>query len=131
MWHVFPIGFLTIVHGISGPAAINWMSSLASVLVLLLACALVGAMIFVIKLTTDTDDSEKHKQLREFIEALFGTPAHLRQGGAAEESGKDSDAVKGRSSTAKADPFQEPCPACDATVTHEDADCPSCGLRLQ
>ncbi|MFC0393757.1 hypothetical protein [Paenibacillus mendelii] len=128
MWHVFHFGFLMTNNGISWPAAIDWMSSLASVLVLLLVGSLVGAMIFIIKLTTDTDDSDKHKQLREFVEALFGTPAHLRQGSSGNE---DADVDKGRSSAAKADPFNEPCPACNTTVTHEDLDCPSCGLRLQ
>ena len=56
MWHVFHFGFLMTNHGISWPAAIDWMSSLASVLVLLLVGSLVGAMIFIIKLTTDTDE---------------------------------------------------------------------------
>ncbi|UVI30851.1 zinc ribbon domain-containing protein [Paenibacillus spongiae] len=126
MWHAIHHGILIIDSGLSRHAAINWGSSLATVLVLLLVGALVGAMIFVIKLTTD--DSDKHKQIKEFVETLFGTPAHLRQGGGSEESGKDLDTVKARSS---AEPFHEPCPACDTTVTHDDIHCPSCGLRLQ
>jgi hypothetical protein len=59
------------------------MSGVATGIVLLFAAALIGAMVFMIRLTTG--DSGKHKELKEFVEALLGTPSHLRGG----DSGTD------------------------------------------
>lgn len=106
---------------------ISLMSGLASAFVLLLAVALVGAMIYIIRLTTD--DSDKHSQLKAFVEALFSTPSHLHQGDSDANEKASSEKAK-RLHTISKTPFSEPCPACQETVTHEHAECPSCGLRL-
>lgn len=106
---------------------IGWMSGLATGGVLLLALGLVGAMFAIIRITTS--DSDKHQQIRDFVETLFGTPAHLRPGsGAAEETaaGKEE-----RLAPSGGPAYSEPCPGCGDTVTQLHADCPSCGLRLQ
>ncbi|MBW7476007.1 hypothetical protein K0T92_14770 [Paenibacillus oenotherae] len=105
---------------------VSLMSGLATAFVLLLAVSLLGAMIYIIRLTTD--DSDKHSDLKMFIETLFTTPEHLRQGNADTDSGKH-DSQHERPPSAKT-PFSEPCPACQETVTHENTECPSCGLRL-
>ncbi|CAH1217800.1 hypothetical protein PAECIP111893_04310 [Paenibacillus plantiphilus] len=103
------------------------MSGLASVIVLLFAVALVGAMIYIIRLTTD--DSDKHSQLKAFVEALFNSPNHLHQQGS-DDNEKDASAQAKQLHALSKTPFSEPCPACLETVTHEHAECPSCGLRL-
>jgi hypothetical protein len=103
------------------------MNFAATSIVLLIAAALIGAMIVMIRLMTTSDESGKHKQLKEFVEALFGTPAHLQPGSGREESSVSSD----RPSAAESlEPYSEPCPACQETVTQEHDECPSCGLRL-
>ncbi|HUC93789.1 MAG TPA: hypothetical protein VMS09_17535 [Paenibacillus sp.] len=111
-----------------GVAAINTVDVAATAVVLLIAAGIVGAMIAVIRAVAD--DSGKHSHLKQFVETLFETPAHLRPGGGsvkAEEPERDAD---GRPAAAAGERFSEPCPACGETVTHEDANCPSCGLRL-
>lgn len=108
--------------------SINWYSTGATALVLFIALAIVGAMFFMIKLTND--DSEKYKELKEMVETLFGTPAHLRPS----PPPADSDAVNGKEAAAQSaaaqESFAEPCPACGETVTELHKECPSCGLRL-
>ncbi|QYR21322.1 hypothetical protein KZ483_27225 [Paenibacillus sp. sptzw28] len=101
---------------------VSVMSGIATGIVLLFATTLIGAMVFIIRLTTQ--DSGKHKELREFVEALFGTPSHLRPSDAGADEHKSERPVRAD------EPFSEPCPACGETVTHEHAECPSCGLRL-
>ena len=63
----------------------SMMNFAATSIVLLIAAALIGAMIVMIRLMTTSDESGKHKQLKEFVEALFGTPAHLQPGSGREE----------------------------------------------
>ncbi|MFB9325841.1 hypothetical protein ACFFSY_07860 [Paenibacillus aurantiacus] len=107
---------------------IGWMSGLATGGVLLLALGLVGAMFAIIRITTS--DSDKHQEIRDFVETLFGTPAHLRPGGGAAEetaAGKEEHPAAAPGIAA----YSEPCPGCGKTVTQLHADCPSCGLRLQ
>ncbi|EFM10361.1 hypothetical protein PaecuDRAFT_2797 [Paenibacillus curdlanolyticus YK9] len=106
--------------------SINWYSAGATAFVLFLAFALLGAMFLIVKLSTD--DSDKFKDLKEMVETIFGTPAHLRSGNAnaQEDASKDSAAQ----SAAALEAFSEPCPACGETVTEQHRDCPSCGLRL-
>ncbi|MFF2483150.1 hypothetical protein [Paenibacillus sp. NPDC058071] len=62
------------------------------------------------------------------VEALFATPAHLRPGQ------HPADGEAGTSAAAEtaphAEPFTEPCPACEETVTERHIHCPACGLRL-
>lgn len=87
-----------------------------------IAAAILITMFLLIKATTD--QSDKHSYMKEIVEALFGTPAHLRQGQPEE---KKTDAASAAHPT---EAFEEECPACQAKVTHQDADCPACGLRL-
>ncbi|MFC5699725.1 hypothetical protein ACFPVX_00405 [Cohnella faecalis] len=84
---------------------------------------LLGGMIAVIR--ASSDDSGKFSELRQMVEAMFGTPAHLRPGSDDEtESSRQTAAGKSY------EPFEDRCPACQITVTHEHQNCPSCGLRL-
>jgi hypothetical protein len=105
-----------------------WIDIGATSVVLLLAAALLGIMFLFIRAASD--DSGKYNMLREMVETIFATPAHLRSGSvqsAADnslESGKPDGRVKHRNA------FQEPCPACGTEVTEQDAICPSCELRL-
>ncbi|WP_042168184.1 hypothetical protein [Paenibacillus gorillae] len=94
----------------------------ATLIVLLFAALLLGAMFFFIRISTD--DSDKYKEWKEMVESLFGTPAFLRPG-AGEQPGNAEAAA-----AASAQPFTEQCPACGETVTEQNTDCPSCGLRL-
>ncbi|WP_127530897.1 hypothetical protein [Paenibacillus kobensis] len=107
--------------------SINWYSTGATVFVLLLAFALVGAMFLFVKLTTD--DSDRFKELKEMVETIFGTPAHLRS---SPPPDKSADGLKetAAQSAAALEAFAEPCPACSETVTEQHQNCPSCGLRL-
>ncbi|MFD0589536.1 zinc ribbon domain-containing protein [Paenibacillus sp. GCM10027627] len=109
-----------------------WIDIGATTLVLLLAGALLGAMFLFIKISTD--DSDKHKILKEMVEALFNTPAHLRSGQDTSGSGNSEDPVSpgalefnGKTSSPA---FVEPCPACGHEVNERDNVCPSCELRL-
>lgn len=94
----------------------------ATAIVLLCAGLLLGAMFLFIRISTD--DSDKFKDLKDMVEALFSTPAHLRpsETAASKEEAPIAPSVKLA--------FSEPCPACEQTVTEQDAECPSCGLRL-
>lgn len=96
-------------------------------IVIIVAALIVGAMVFVIKASSGSD--EQAGQIKEMIEALFGTPAHLRPGG----NGANGEAGSGADEAAASrtyEPFEDVCPACEAVVTHEHRNCPSCGLRL-
>ncbi|MDQ6421331.1 hypothetical protein RB620_18045 [Paenibacillus sp. LHD-117] len=106
----------------------NWIDIGATTLVLLLAGALIGAMFLIVRVASG--DSESSKTVRDMVETLFGTPAHLRSG--SDSSSGQADAVSNAkaASGASAAPFREPCPACGAEVTERDAVCPSCELRL-
>jgi len=99
------------------------MGSLATGIVLLVVGALVGGMVFIIRLMSD--DSDKFKEVKAYMETIFGSPAHLRSGDdeAAEEKADGPSALLQK-------PFSELCPACGEPVTHENTVCPSCGLRL-
>ncbi|MFC4775965.1 hypothetical protein ACFO9Q_04120 [Paenibacillus sp. GCM10023252] len=105
---------------------ISWLNVGATIFVLLMTALLLGSMYMFIRISTD--DSGKHSQLREMVETLFGTPAHLRPGSA--ESAAAEGSTEGLK-RASGEPFREPCPACSEIVTEEHAECPSCGLRLQ
>lgn len=105
--------------------SINWFSVGATSLVLLLTFGLLGAMFLIVKLSSD--DSGKYKVLKDMVETLFETPAHLRPGAAAKSDDNKEAAAQ---SAAALEPFVEACPACGDTVTEAHKDCPSCGLRL-
>ncbi|MBB3112674.1 hypothetical protein FHS18_004775 [Paenibacillus phyllosphaerae] len=111
--------------GIGMLPLMSWMSGLATGIALLIGCGIVAAMFMIIRLSTS--DSDKHKELREFVETLFGTPAHLRPDAAKTAESETAAA----SVSASREAFTEPCPACAHHVTERDVDCPSCGLRLQ
>ncbi|GIQ61586.1 hypothetical protein PACILC2_01540 [Paenibacillus cisolokensis] len=95
----------------------------ATAVVLLLAAGLFGGMFLFVR--TVSDDSDKHQDLKELVETLFGTPAHLRPD-------KDTQATAGEPAAARKPPapFEDECPACGERVTHEHPECPGCGLRL-
>ncbi|SEO41460.1 hypothetical protein [Paenibacillus sp. OV219] len=102
------------------------MNTIATAIVLAVAGALVAAMIVMIRISGD--DSGKHTDLKQFVEALFGGSASLA---ASKETPEERQAEKAIALQAAAkQPFTEPCPACGDPVTHQDVDCPSCGLRL-
>jgi hypothetical protein len=84
---------------------------------------ILGAMVMVIKMTTD--DTGKQGYLKEMVEALFGTPAHLRPPSPEEKK----EAIAPHSGN-PFEAFTEACPACDTAVTHMDKICPSCDLKL-
>lgn len=70
-------------------------------------------------------DSEKYEELKKMLDPIFHTPAFLRPG---QEQGEASQqTAAGRTGT---EPFEDECPACGEKVTHKNAECPSCGLRL-
>jgi len=108
-------------HSAAAPLA-SWLNIGATVLVLLLACGLLGAMFLVIRVMSD--DSDNYKTIRSMVEAIFGTPAHLQSG--KEEPPASASAPHGSPSAS----YREPCPGCGEEVTERDTTCPSCELRL-
>lgn len=102
----------------------NWIDIGATTFVLLLAGALIGAMFLIIRVASG--DSESSKTVRDMVETLFGTPAHLRSG---TDPSAEPATAKPQAGAASV-PFKEPCPACGESVTEQDAVCPSCDLRL-
>ncbi|AZN39435.1 hypothetical protein [Paenibacillus albus] len=102
------------------------MNTFATVIVLVVAGALVAAMIFMIRISGD--DSGKHAEVKQFVEALFGGSASQAASKETAEERQAENAIALQ--TAAKQPFKEPCPACGDAVTHQDVDCPSCGLRL-
>lgn len=100
----------------------SWLNIGATVLVLLLACGLLGAMFLVIRVMSD--DSDNYKTIRSMVEAIFGTPAHLQSG---KEDPPASPSTPNGSPSAS---YREPCPGCGEEVTERDVTCPSCELRL-
>lgn len=105
---------------------VSVMNGVATGIVLAVAAAIVGGIFFMIRLMSD--DSDKYKQIKEFAEALLGSSSG-RAGGA--DASAEAASPPPASWAAAGEAFSEPCPACGATVTHEHAECPSCGLRLQ
>jgi len=111
---------------------IGWMDVAGTAIVLLVAGGIVGAMVWMIRISTD--DSGKHAELQAFMQTLFETPAHLRPGSPADSGSGDPSAAHSAESDLAirhSHPFEEHCPACSEPVTHEHASCPSCELRLQ
>ena len=106
---------------------INWWDAGATLLVLLLAGGLVAAMIWIVRAAMD--DSDRHAELKALVETLFATPAHLQPGG--DKPSGDPAAPPQRLPKTGGPAFEEPCPACETIVTERNAECPSCGLRLQ
>jgi hypothetical protein len=74
-----------------------------------------------------SDDSDRYKELKEMVETIFGTPAHLRPH---LDDNPAKNGPKSERSSAASAAFSEPCPACSETVTERDSICPSCGLQL-
>ena len=108
------------------PLFFTWFDAGATAIVLIAAGALLAGMFLFVKIASD--DSDRYKELKEMVETLFGTPAHLRQQ-SGDPSGKD-EAISKDGQPASTAPFSEPCPACGETVTERDSICPSCGLQL-
>ncbi|MHA6482318.1 zinc ribbon domain-containing protein [Paenibacillus sp. strain BS8-2] len=102
----------------------NWIDIGATTLVLLLAGALISAMFLIIRVASG--DSDSSKTVRDMVETLFGTPAHLRSG---TDNSDEPSAAQATNKSSSAS-FSEPCPACGDTVTERDVVCPSCELRL-
>jgi predicted metal-dependent enzyme (double-stranded beta helix superfamily) len=74
-----------------------------------------------------TDESGQYEEVKQMIEALFHTPSFLRPGVDSPESGTSRQQTV---AAAVDETFVERCPGCQETVTHENPECPSCGLRL-
>ncbi|GGD86764.1 hypothetical protein [Paenibacillus nasutitermitis] len=102
---------------------VSLMGSIATGIVLLVVGAMVGGMVFIIRLMSD--DSDKFKEVKAYMETIFGTPAHLRS--SEDETAQEKD--DGMPALLQK-PFSDLCPACEEPVTHENAQCPACGLRL-
>lgn len=103
------------------------MNMVATTIVLVIVGVLVAAMIVLIRISGD--DSGKHADLKQFAEALLGG------GSSSQAASKETPEERQLADTvalqaAAKQPFSEPCPACGEAVTHQDVDCPSCGLRL-
>lgn len=113
------------------PLLLSWFDIGATAIVLIIAGVLLAGMFMFVRIASD--DSDKYKDLKEMVETIFGTPAHLRPQSQSDDSsisqkGKDSAKEIAPGNLA---PFSEPCPACSETVTERDSSCPSCGLQLQ
>ena len=74
---------------------------------------------YLVKATTD--DSEKYRFLRDFVEILFMNQRP--------QDNPDPDTDKSAFHMDK-EPFEDECPACSGVVTHKDRYCPSCGLKV-
>lgn len=105
----------------------NGVDFAATTFVLLLACGLILAMFLVVRAASG--ESEESKTIRDMVETLFGTPAHLRGGDDSDQEAGYGEG-KGPAAASARLPFREPCPACGEEVTEADARCPSCELRL-
>lgn len=105
------------------PAVAWWGYGIAiTVLVVLL-----GGMYALVKVMSD--DSGKYEEIRAMMDPLFHTPSFLRPGAEPDNGSSSRDeAAAGR--MAVLEPFEDTCPGCREPVTHEHAECPSCGLRL-
>ncbi|REE78804.1 hypothetical protein A8990_12481 [Paenibacillus taihuensis] len=103
------------------------MNIIATTIVFVVVLGLVAAMIFMVRITGD--DSGKHSELKQFAEALLGGGSSSQA--ASKETPDEQQVVNSIALQAAAkQPFSEPCPACGEAITHQDVDCPSCGLRL-
>ncbi|MUT65991.1 hypothetical protein [Paenibacillus sp. NEAU-GSW1] len=103
----------------------NTVNITGTLIAVTICILLLVAMFLFIRVSTD--ESEKYKDLKEMIETLFGTPAHLRPD---TELNRRNDEAAAAAAPRDASPFSEPCPACGHTVSEQHAECPSCGLRL-
>ncbi|WP_138754897.1 hypothetical protein [Paenibacillus sinopodophylli] len=99
---------------------------MTTVVILIAGGFLTGMFMFV---RMASDDSDRYKNLKEMVETIFGTPAHLRPSTDSSSTGT-GDKDKDKPNVAELSPFSEPCPACSETITERDLTCPSCGLRL-
>jgi len=96
----------------------------AYIVILLGVIGLLYMMYVIIRMSYDeTDKPGRYSQLKEMVETLFGTPAHMRQS-------EPSSSEQAAAAAANLQPFTEPCPACGEQVSEKNQTCPSCGLRL-
>ncbi|MFD2613839.1 hypothetical protein [Paenibacillus gansuensis] len=114
--------------------------------VALFAVVILGGMFLVVK--ASTSDSDQHRWVREIVESLFGTPAHLRPGGGEQAAGKEeaADAVLQANVSAGSkvgiEPGSSGSPAGSANPRNPgilgdladsasfEEDCPACGERV-
>lgn len=102
-------------------STVNWVGTTISIGIVVIILA---ALFFILKLSGD--DTGKHHEIKQYFNALFG-------GGVSPKENEEAEAKRKAEAArlaANADPFEEVCPACGEVVTHQDIDCPSCGLRL-
>jgi len=109
----------------------NWVGVIGYTLSIGGVLLLVGGMLFVVRLMSD--DSERFKDLKEMVETLMGTPAHLRPSPPEENDAARQAAAASEASPAgrAATPFEDACPACREPVDQTHVFCPLCELRLQ
>ncbi|WP_276356283.1 hypothetical protein [Cohnella caldifontis] len=106
-------------------SAVSWWGYGIAVTVLVLLLAGLVVLVRII-----SGDSEKYEELKAMLDPLFHAPAFLRPGEEARGDSKKRDETAAVASQEKIEPFEEKCPGCGETVTHVNAECPSCGLRL-
>ena len=107
----------------------DWIGIIGYSASILLILGLIAGMFLIVRVLSG--DSEQFKDLKEMVETLFNTPAHLRPGA---DPGPDTGSGEGEAAAGieSARPaFEEPCPACGETVNERHRFCPSCELRLQ
>ncbi|TJY40777.1 hypothetical protein E5161_16670 [Cohnella pontilimi] len=99
-----------------------WGYGITSVVLLFL---LVGMFVLIRAMS---DPSGRFQEVKEMMDAMFNTPAFLRPNGS--EQGAEPTRNEAAAASAMHEPFEDECPACREKVTHENVECPSCGLRL-
>ena len=101
---------------------VNWIGTTLSI-----AVVVIILIIFFIIIKATTDDSDKHSEIKKYVEALFGGSPQ------ASDKQKEEEETRAREAERVAKelgPFEDTCPACHTLVTDRHIDCPSCGLRL-
>lgn len=89
---------------------------------------ILGGMYVLVRVMSD--DSGKYEELKAMMDPLFHTPSFLRPGSDGGEAGPAGGEAAAARSPSSDEPFEDECPGCGEKVTHEHAECPSCGLRL-
>lgn len=102
-------------------STVSWVGTTITIVV-----AAIILLIFFMVIKMSTDDSEKHSEVRKYMEALFGGLSSNSK----DEGNEEAKRQAAERLAKEMGPFEDTCPACQTAVTHQHIDCPSCGLRL-